>query len=78
MPLAAYSGGVVRSVAGDFTSSPTDDPGAPAAWLPASGTYLLALFTCLSLPAHRNAPGMVRFCEQRGRTAYFSLLSYDP
>lgn len=48
VPLAAYSGGVVRSAAGDFTSSPTDDPGAPAAWLPESGTYLLALFSCLS------------------------------
>ena len=46
VPLAAYSGGVVRSAVGDFTSSPTDDPGAPAAWLLASGTYLLALFTC--------------------------------
>ena len=58
VPLAAYSGGVVRSAVGDFTSSPTDDPGAPAAWLPASGTYLLALFSCLlghrPVKAHRS------------------------
>ena len=64
VPLAAYSGGVVRSATGDFTSSPTDDPGAPAAWLPANRTYLLALFNCLSLPAHKNAPYPMRFCER--------------
>ena len=41
-----------------FTSLPTDNPGAPAAWLPASRTYLLALFTCLlghrPVKAHRS------------------------
>lgn len=78
VPLAAYSGGVVRSAVGDFTSSPTDDPGAPAAWLPASRTYLLALFTCLSLPAHRNAPSVVRFCEREDPFTYFYYLSYAP
>ena len=54
MPLAAYSGGVVRSAVGDFTSSPTDNPGAPAAWLPASRTYLLALFSCNEPPGSQK------------------------
>ena len=46
LAIGCIQRGVVRSVVGIFTSLPTDDPGAPAAWLPASGMYLLALFTC--------------------------------
>ena len=37
-----------------FTSLPTDDPGAPAAWLPASRTYLLALFSCNEPPGSQK------------------------
>ena len=37
--------GVARSAVG--VSLPTDNPGAPAARLPANGMYLLALFTCV-------------------------------
>ena len=46
LAIGCIQRGVVRSAVGLFTSLPTDDPGAPAAWLPASGMYLLALFTC--------------------------------
>jgi hypothetical protein len=54
---------------------PTDDPGAPAAWLPASRTYLPALFTFenafhgetyykTGFPARRNTlPVAARFCR---------------
>lgn len=37
-----------------FTSLPTDDPGAPAAWLPASRTYLLALFSFCEPPGSQK------------------------
>ena len=72
VPLAAYSGGVIRSVAGDFTSSPTDDPGAPAAWLPASGTYLLALFICRNVSHGETHFGASRLTETHRR--YDALL----
>ena len=49
VPLAAYRGGVVRSAVVLFTSRTIDVPGAPAAWLPANRTYLLALFTCRNM-----------------------------
>ena len=64
VPLAAYSGGGVRSAIGDFTSSPADNPGAPAAWLPASGTYLLALFSFCEPPGSQKRAILVRFCER--------------
>ena len=54
VPLAAYSGGVVRSAVVLFTSRTIDDPGAPAAWLPASRTYLLALFSCNEPPGSQK------------------------
>ena len=72
VPLAAYSGGVVRSVAGDFTSSPTDFPGAPAAWLPASRTYLLALFICRNVSHGETNFGASRLTETHRR--YDALL----
>ena len=66
-----------------FTSLPTDNPGAPAAWLPASRTYLLALFTCRNVShgeTHFRASRLtetrlaVRFCERRDP---FTLLIFS-
>ena len=84
LAIGCIQRGVVRSVVGLFTSLPTDDPGAPAAWLPVNGMYLFALFTCrkyvsrwnalLSLPAHRNAPK--RCASVNGETVHIGLRTF--
>ena len=72
VPLAAYSGGVVRSAVVLFTSRTIDDPGAPAAWLPASRTYLLALFICRNVSHGETHFGASRLTETHRR--YDALL----